>query len=124
MKRILLAGIAALFLMSASFASEIGMSVDKQVNGSWKEALIVNFALGTSYQAYLNTSAIFIAPRADMSKPNHECFEAVIGGRFALPTGATLDLNTGSRYWWAGNSQGNPGGQIDWTSGGKLSWIF
>lgn len=96
-------------------ATELSYRLEKSVNSHWEHSYTVNHTIGGQHQAYLNTKAVFLAPRSDPFRANHEYFGVDIGGKATM---FTLDfhLGTGSRYMWAGNSAGLPEGYVDWNN--------
>lgn len=101
----------AILVSTSASATETGFKIEKQVNGNWKEAFIVNYEPLQAYpRIFLNTEAVFLAPRADFTKPNHEYFGIEMGAKFQLPTSAILKLSTTAQFWWEGNSTGRPEG--------------
>jgi hypothetical protein len=128
MKKIISILAAILFVSGVAIATETGIKIDKQVNGDYRERFIVNFVAEKDVsffpKAYLNTAAVFVAPRADFTKANHECVEIIVGAKFQLPTNAILDMSTSGQYWWAGNSQGNPEVLRIGLNTASLTWTF
>ncbi|HRZ15361.1 MAG TPA: hypothetical protein P5110_07630 [Candidatus Omnitrophota bacterium] len=119
--RKLIAAISLICLIIGSaMASETGILIEKQVNGDYKSAFVVNFELGNLPKGYINTQAVFVAPRSNFKAMNHEYFQMTIGSKTGL-LGGELALETGFQRWWGGNSQGNPDGQIDSTN--AMSWM-
>ena len=120
--------ITGLLIIGTCYATETGFKIEKQVNGDWKEAFIINYELTQTFitypRAYLNTEAVFIAPRAQPMKPNHEYFGTILGAKFKLPTNAVLDLSTTAQYWWKGNSSGKPAGLEIGAQSASLTWSF
>jgi len=109
-------------LLSTSFAHTIGFNIQKEVNGDYRQSFIVSFKPAHNPTIYLNTSCVFVSPRSDFTRPNHEYFLATIGGEFSLFS-AKLRLDTGLQNWWAGNSQGiSP--CIEWSNSANLFWDF
>lgn len=62
----------AILTSSPCTATEISYRLEKSVNSSWEHSYAVNYTIGGQYQAYLNTKAVFLAPRSDPFRANHE----------------------------------------------------
>ena len=113
MKRLIIDLLLVALLAGVGYASEIGYRVEKAVNAGWQHSYIINYTIGGAYQVYLNTEAVFLAPRSNPWQGNHEYFGADIGGQVKV-LGLDVLAGTGSRYYWSGNSAGLPEGTTEW----------
>ena len=113
--KLLTASLIMGLMMGVASASEFGYKLEKAVNSGWQHSYIVNHTIGGSYQAYLNTEAVFLAPRSDPFRANHEYFGVDIGAKVKV-WGWDVSGGTGSRWMWEGNSQGFPAGYSDWNN--------
>lgn len=110
------AGLFVLLLATSVFATEFGVTIEKSVNGAWKEAIVINHSVGFWYpKAYLNTEMVFSAPRANMLKPDHEYLEVITGAKFSILNEGVLDINIGVRQ----NLQGQG---TSYSNGVSLMW--
>lgn len=130
MKKLTVILIVILLFYGISFGTEVSINCEKAVNGDYKQSFNINYIFAKygckeMYpQAYLNTSAVFLAPRTDITKANHEYFGIIFGAMFKLPTNAILDLSTSGQYWWGGNSQGYNEGLIFDLNKVSILWNF
>ena len=119
----ILFSISFALLPTTTVAHQTGLAITKQVNGSYKSAMIANFRPFHNPTVFVNTALIFSSPRSAALSLNHECFEVTIGSSFQV-IGAALDLSTGFQRYWGGNSQSLPDGYIDSTNTASLTWSW
>lgn len=106
-----------MLLFSPALATnKLGVELTKNVNSGYTAKLLADqeitaFKIPFIPKTYFRSAVVFTAPRGNIFESvkhlNHAYYQLAIGGGLTV-LGGQLELETGARHYWDGNSMGIP----------------